>query len=432
MSFDRLHALLETMFAEVNVANRPSEPSTLWETYRTQITPLLASSTVRDEFVALGNGVWLPRSVEATRMLGHLRQRFAPADVGRPLIGRIRAETIVRQRPSRTVHRDTLRGASRAIAELTPRQFTHFTDFQVDGWDRVLATLKSRSSLIITAPTGSGKTEVFLLPVVYDIARALATKSATAPRYVLLYPRVALLKDQLIRVFRAVASAQQLILREHGATTLSREHAIIIGIQFSGIMASLASTLQREEIIDHDGVFRLIERCPICSQGQLRIVRKTAHLAHVRCTEAGCEGDYWLSLGKTEHAATMAHILVTTAESLDRFCLDASTRNDSYLRAISGIVFDEVHLYASLYGVHIANLLRRIEERRGGLPLAKIASSATVSSPSRFAAKLFHPGHDREVLAHWPRTTHSMLLVWRSCISSNRLMMTRIVAPLQP
>lgn len=400
MPFDRLRDLLQAMFSEVNIANQPAESVDLWNRYGEAITPLLAASSVRDEFVSLGGSMWLPRSIEATRILGQLRQRFTPTDIGRSLVGRIRAEAIIRQRPARTVSRSMLEGDVRAIAELTPPYFSHFTEFQVDGWKRVLAALNHRQDLIITAPTGSGKTEVFLLPLVHDIARAIASKAKMTPRYILLYPRVPLLKDQLIRVFRGVASAQRMIQHQRGMPVLSQENAIIVGIQFAGIRASLATTLQNEDIVDRDGIFRLIEQCPVCSHGHLQLVRKTQHLAHVRCTEDGCDADYWLSLGRNEHTTTMAHILVTTAESLDRFCLDASGRNDKYLRSISGIVFDEVHLYASLYGVHIANLLRRIEERREGVPLAKIAASATVSNPSRFAAKLFHAPRPEKVVTH--------------------------------
>src|SRR5690349_17635410 len=100
MSFDQLHLLLQEMFSPINNTNHVPEPDVLWQAYNSEIVSLLASSTVRDEFVSLGGGIWLPRSFEATRALGQLRQRFSPSDVGRSLIGRIRAEAIVRKRPT--------------------------------------------------------------------------------------------------------------------------------------------------------------------------------------------------------------------------------------------------------------------------------------------------------------------------------------------
>lgn len=93
------------------------------------LTPLLAALSIRDEFVSLGGSIWLQRSIEATRILGRLQQRFTPTNIGRFLVGRIRVEAITRQRPAGTVSRSMIEGDARAIAELTPPYFSYFTEF---------------------------------------------------------------------------------------------------------------------------------------------------------------------------------------------------------------------------------------------------------------------------------------------------------------
>jgi hypothetical protein len=120
----------------------------------------------------------------------------------------------------------------------------------------------------------------------------------------------------------------------------------------------------------------------------------------VQCNNQSCGAEFHLSLGKNDHASTQPHILVTTAESLDRLYLNPKEEFSTYLSGISGIIFDEAHLYYSIYGVHIHNLVRRLEEMNVSRSLTKIASSATVSEPGLFASKFFYGLNSHEVLIH--------------------------------
>src|SRR5690606_15067490 len=93
---------------------------------------------------------------------------------------------------------------SRILADIG--QKNTYSRFQVDGWRRVLEVIgvlkhdKAPESVVVVAPTGSGKTEVFLLPVIYHVASKLSSKDV--PRYVMIYPRVELLKDQVSRILK--------------------------------------------------------------------------------------------------------------------------------------------------------------------------------------------------------------------------------------
>lgn len=401
MSYRNLYNLLQQIFSDLNAANVVPAPAEVWNKYGSEIKRTLPEA--RDEFTLLGNNFWLPKALEAARVLHCLRQRFGPDKEGRPLVGRIRAEAVLRERPRRDRPKANLTGEEQAIAELAPG-FEAFSSFQVDGWTRVLETIRNRDGLVIVAPTGAGKTEVFLMPIVYTIAQSLRQSHQYVPRFVLLYPRVALLKDQLARIFRYVYHAEQRYLVTQKALLAGSgqvSQGIVIGFQFAGIASDAQDTLDNREVFADDRTFLILEQCPICGQGTLRAARHRQHgITLIRCNNLHCRAEFRTSISKNDHAITRPHLLVTTAESLDRLYLNATPKFEEYLRQITGIVFDEVHLYHSLYGVHICNLIRRIEELRGGRPLAKIAASATVSSPERFAAKLLYGDENRSVAVH--------------------------------
>lgn len=403
MSFDNLRSVLESLFSRVNASNCVATPTETWREYQSDILPLINSPEVRDQFTSLRDDIVLPKAYEAARLLWLLRQRFNRGQEGRPLVGRIRAEAVLKERPRRDRLKIDLQDVERQIAELTPA-FIEFSGFQVEGWGKVINAVRNRDSLVITAPTGAGKTETFVLPLIFEIASALRDRRRDIPRFVLLYPRVALLKDQLARLFRYVYQAERSYLStQPGFWGTGRiPQGIVIGFQFSGIFSTARDTFSNSDIFADDGIFKIVEHCPVCSNGQLRRgSQRQRSVTILECTNDQCGASFRTSVSKQDHAETQPHLLVTTAESLDRLYFSLDQRFESYLRSLSGIVFDEVHLYNSLYGVHIYNLVRRIEELRSGqLGLAKIAASATVSNPERFAAKLFYGDENRSVPVH--------------------------------
>lgn len=81
-------------------------------------------------------------------------------------------------------------------------------------YDSLKSTLVDRMNLIVTTGTGSGKTECFLLPVIYDILKEKIqnkkiNKSTTnAVRSLILYPLNALAEDQMRRLRRSLSTNQ--------------------------------------------------------------------------------------------------------------------------------------------------------------------------------------------------------------------------------
>ncbi len=318
--------------------------------------------------------------------LVQLKQRMRPAGEGNRLIDRVRVDSIKRYRPKREIPASNLTGDAARVATLAPDK-TSFSKFQTSGWTEMFNAIQDKATIVILAPTGSGKTEVFVLPIVDAVCRGLE-KTGPTERFLMIYPRIELLRDQLSRIFAAVHYAQK--------NSKGRKLKIPIGMQFSGIAANLRSTLEKPDVF-RDGIFQKVKQCPVCRQGQLKH-QEIARVSHLVCTHPSCAASWQVSLCKEDHRKIQPHILVTTAESLDRFYLDP--RFESYLQSFTGVALDEAHLYHGVYGAHIHQLFERLTRLRHPKPLTRISSSATIAEPKRFIAKLMHGDEAAEVREH--------------------------------
>jgi ATP-dependent helicase YprA (DUF1998 family) len=405
MNWDDFSDFLKETFQRINEGSPPLSPQEFWNQYGEQIQQL-DSEIIEKMFTDFGGGIWLPKPYEAARVLYHLRQRRVNNDGvpndGRDLVGSMRIEVQSRSRPIRSLPREDLDGMYRTLADIGGKE--RYSRFQVDGWRVVDSVVSQRKGLVLVAPTGAGKTEVFLLPLIAHIGTRLNNPSKeTIPHFVLVYPRVALLKDQLSRVLLYANRASQHYSGGQHNLFNNRIHdlqnPIVVGLQYSGIKSKRTETYKSQEVFDGDR-FLTIDECPEdgCNgylvKGRARSGRGIVPL---RCTE--CQNVYSVTLSREDHEREHPHLLVTTLESLDNIYLNPKV--ESYIRNIEGIVFDEVHLYNSLYGAHVANVIQRVEDfQEHNRPLIKIASSATVSNPERFAAKLFYKDENTNVVLH--------------------------------
>lgn len=392
--WESLQHVLSNLFDNLNTGGNLLTPQEIWSNEQELLQSILQTPQAENNLVRVGDDVWIPKAYEAIRILRLLRQRLNVNRSGRVLVDQIRAEVIQRKRPTRNFRRENLihhrifsNEDYRLIAEIGGK--ATYSEFQLRGWREVLETISNRESIIITAPTGSGKTEVFMLPVIYSVASRLTSKP---PRFILIYPRVELLKDQVSRLLKYAYRAEQRLAL--GTDALFGGHRnipkpIIIGLQFKGIRSSYSETLDDINICENE-LFKIVPFCPICEENnhEEKLTIIPGQITTLTCNN--CGANFHLTLGKNDHATQHPHLLVTTVESLDRLYLNPKL--EDYLSEIDGIVFDEVHLFNSLYGAHVYNLIRRIEnmQKNSQKSICKIGASATVSNPRRFAARLFH------------------------------------------
>ncbi|NEQ64875.1 MAG: hypothetical protein F6K21_05110 [Symploca sp. SIO2D2] len=75
MSYQDLRALLKRLFARLNDANGVPHPEDIWADYQRHINHLLSLNGITYKFTNLGNGIQLPKALEASRLLRNLHQR---------------------------------------------------------------------------------------------------------------------------------------------------------------------------------------------------------------------------------------------------------------------------------------------------------------------------------------------------------------------
>ncbi len=389
---------LVQLCALINQTNDVPDPTqSLWGVFTLSAVQNLKAGPSRVEVIP---NLYVPIPLEVARVLRNLRQRFDPDDSAPALVERFRVEVEQRFRPKFDQPVSTLSGAMREIAEIGKRKA--YSAFQIEGWRRVLETLEQSLSgqpaaTVLTAPTGAGKTEAFLLPLIHYVVSALSSHSAEGPRLVFVYPRVALLQDQVSRIFRYVGNAVQ----QHN---LPEERWPIIGLQFYGIRRKVKDTLQTELFrrTPRGEEFALLDKCPWCGADQALLYGRQKVKRHARsvlhCQRCGHKA--YVSLSKEEHTQFSPHLLVTTAESLDHMYMDWNFAE--YLPQIQALVLDEAHLFHQLYGAHIHHLIQRLRDivRRSGRELALIAVSATIPDAKDFAERLFFGTKNSHAVVH--------------------------------
>lgn len=339
-------------------------------------------------WVEVDQGVFSPRPFEVLRILTQLKQRFGADKEGRPLVGDYRVELRDRVRPKYSVPQESLKGDLADVGGIGG--YRKWSSFQVEGWGKVLSILRGatllgpgpdkeaeKRNLVIVAPTGTGKSEVFLLPLLYE-AKKYEEQKNRRRTFVLVYPRVALLRDQLSRALRYAAQADA-----------------VVGFQFKGVGAKDVYTLKNRDIFDDD-TFRVV-KCPKCAgvlrRGNSRGRSMEEHILLLRC-EKGHE--YRVTLSREGHVRVRPHLLLTTVESLENLYLHYESEG-FFQQGLHGVVLDEAHLYESLYGAHVSQLLKRIRDR-SEYSLPALAVSATIAAPEDFGTKLL--GGPVEVFAY--------------------------------
>lgn len=388
---------------------------------------------------------------ETIRILVNLKQRFSKDSNGvrlvnsvyhikKPRIGRnpkIPLDKISQEINEECMFKDRL---NRMAELLRKRGVNTIMHYQLESWYKILRAsegLEDTKYLIISAPTGFGKTESFLIPVIDGIMKddSLA---------IFVYPRRELIKDQLARILRLYPIIESV----YG-------NSIRVGLQFEGIREKLAWTIgnyqkpkwqvvpfwdlrdSRVEWVNHylwkwksknhekltteNDLFeismvspnkdfarlKLVDKCPVCGKGKLgieiwyRTNKREMRLEFVRDSKDyqelpseysvikcnSCHHTFEISLAREHHLKKNINVLLTTVESLEMLISDPDFRKFISKR-LKFVVFDEIHVYHGMYGNHVSHVVRRIKDLVRDSAVF-IGASATIDSPEEFAKKFF-------------------------------------------
>jgi len=282
-------------------------------------------------------------------------------------------------------------GISPDLREILPieRFFIH----QEEGIQRIL----NGQNTIVSTGTGSGKTEVFLVPVLDYCLKS----SAPGIKAILIYPMNALVNDQAERLRRLLFALNQRAGKSvtfgiyTGQTPHHDERDVKerIPLQQCPIPRRLRDSYKCGRSCEDKTQFE-----PVLRDGKWVLACKTNPQVFV---------DYQV-LTREEFAERQPDILITNYVQLEFLLL---RKYDAHLFSkgqVRFLVFDEIHWYSGATGCEVALLVRRLIERlryEGGMVPVCIGTSATISTKepgtakqevAEFASKFFGQSFDLE------------------------------------
>jgi len=260
--------------------------------------------------------------------------------------------------------------------------FRRLYDFQ----ERSVETILDGEDTVITAATGRGKTEAWLIPILDYILNANQGKlDASGPddvKAVLTYPTKALAQDQLKRLI-------QYLYRINAE--LPTNDRITVGIYDGDTPSNMSSRAEGYlnatfKYFECPGYNDALEKCQNC--GKSVHVRNASQRYELEPEKKQCVDEVpldFLRLTKNEILEEGVDILLTNPDTINLKLVNtnASDEHDAFIYEPQFFVFDEVHTYDGLFGSYTATLTKRIRALRETHDVDApqvIASSATVEN----------------------------------------------------
>jgi superfamily II DNA/RNA helicase len=297
-------------------------------------------------------------------------------------------------------------------------KYKNLTKFQEDAISEIQETANSdeKDTVLISARTGGGKTEAFMLPIL----NKCLSDSKKGVKALIFYPTKALANDQASRFIEVMYNINK-----------NSDRKITLGILHRDIA-------KNDEKASPDTTSGLPLTCPKCHDGLL----KPTNSENLICSNEKCKEtlDFVWAYTRTQTYANPPDILITNPDTMiwdlmlrphhhsifgrpvlscntcgmtyatkgKRKCTDGC--GESNLEEIlptppSFLVFDEVHLFKGSFGINTAYFLSRIEytineyakKYHEDYPhrITKIGSSATISNTDEFIKAFFNSKKDR-------------------------------------
>jgi ATP-dependent helicase YprA (DUF1998 family) len=311
-----------------------------------------------------------------------------PADMVLPLLPGTEDQPAI-ERFDRANARILPEAVARAVAQLIRGDETAAVTlrlFQEDSLFFSLArllkpdTVRERA-LLISVPTGGGKTESFVISMVsYLVHRKYEQKVVRQElppgvRALVIYPTKALANDQAKRMAE--------LMRE--INNQLRGVQVTLGI-FTGDTPG-----GQGDLVDGRGVQRsLFQVCPNCEHGDFEFVPApggTGPVVQV-CKHCGHRMDY-LRVTRQDILKYPPDVLITNPDTIN-YHMQIPERQVLLTSNVELVAFDEVHEYSGIFGCNVAHLLRRFEALRDGPPPFYIGLSATIGNAQTLASMLFN------------------------------------------
>lgn len=349
---------------------------------------------------------WRTRNAETIRLVARLRQCFLNQNwqSGTSLIADFRYARRPRFYPKRNQAWETvfdgLDGAGDAhrsvIDSMTQRDGARdlLSGFQVRATRHILTALRGQTTTatVVSAGTGSGKTNAFYLPAFSYLASV--TNPSAWTRILAVYPRKELLKDQLDT---ALAHACRLI--NLWKRLLGR--SLTIGALYGSTPTNAKNVRSRNREWGKraQGMASPQMRCPgdgysLC-RGELIWLNEDidAGVERLLCAKCGrALGQDQVVLTRQRMQSSPPDLLFVTTEMINRGLSDLNVSRPLGVDAPANrkprmMLLDEIHTYDGTTGAQVAMVLRRWHHSIQA-PITFVGLSATLSNPIRHMADL--------------------------------------------
>lgn len=270
--------------------------------------------------------------------------------------------------------RDSLKSVFKLCQHL---DMTGLAAFQARALDRLyrqsVTTEYDELGHVVTASTGGGKTEAFLFPILaYTLTTNHPSVGLDGVDAVLGYPRKDLCNNQFQRIVSYLSKLEQIF-----------EEADNLPYASLPVTVALQHSSASDAEID----------CPVQNcDGRMAVDEMV-------CDE---DSDHSVDFTKSEKGST-ADIIVVTPDTLHRRLMDHRGQNQFWAHDSPPkfVVLDEVHVYTSQYGMHVANVMRRFRaacsQMNSDQHPCYVASSATISNAEPFTQKIFPIPNAKEI-----------------------------------
>jgi len=308
-------------------------------------------------------------------------------------------------------------GFSKILAEtLEQKKYERLKKFQEDGIITIDNAIKENvdNAVLISARTGSGKTEAFMIPILnYCIQKIEEGGNDSGVKALIFYPTKALANDQASRIIGLLYQVNKFLKRK-----------ITIGLLHGDIPKGEEDPKYQESQME--GV---PFACPKCNDGTL--VPKS--IREVYCRDCGEELDFVFALTREPIYSEAPDIIITNPDTIQfdmmlkpshhgifgreiQACADCSAtfssinkRSCDYCKKKNlkkilphpprFIVLDEIHMFSGTFGINTSYLLSRLrslikkygKEYHGmtNQAITLIGSSATISNAGDFTQVFF-------------------------------------------
>lgn len=343
---------------------------------------------------------------ELAREVRHLKQRFRKDDAdSRPYLVRgVKMLVRDRRKPERDHHLDEVfdaitHQADNQVGEALAGLFAalrplwgerpKIAGFQRRAFEEIFPAwvgTSSKRAFVISADTGSGKTEAMALPLIAG-ACADAIRGIGGTRAILTYPRIRLAANQSQRLAKYLAALDSV----PGMPTLS------LGVQFGDVPTDWKYADGDWAVSGDRRSFPLFN-CPADECGSALFVATEGGVRG--CDRLECPACGWVYRGwvgtKRGMKANPPTFFLPTVDSLHAWLQDPAAGKifgDGAESPPRALMADEIHLYSHIHGAQVGHALRRflfrceVNDPDRRQPLA-IGMSATLGNPTKAFARL--------------------------------------------